>query len=409
MKSESDSIILPQTRILYVAFDVVPAPKGAAIHIDQFARALANACQRVDLVTVAPGLSAIGEMEIAPRLFHTQLPAIGDDLVKRVTHFRRLLDCWLSKQNLPFDVIQFRSPFEGLWISLRKNELCKKLVFEVNGLPSIELKYRYDALRNDDALMAKLYGQEQTCLESADLIVTPSRVTKDYLALRDVAKGRIAVVRNGVDLETFHFQQPRRWMPGTAIDITYFGTLAPWQGIDTMIRAIALSEYPTRLRIIASGKQSMINAATRLAAKLGVRDQIFLEPPTSQSQLAEILHGSHAMLAPLTPIDRNILQGCCPLKVIEGMASGVAVITSDLEVTRELSDSTDCLFFTKPASERQIAQRLLEVVTDYEKTVESCRLARRIIEERHTWSSAGNQLVQALSSLRTSNEYSRLV
>lgn len=399
MKYQTDSIILASARILYVAFDVVPAPKGAAIHITEFARALSRECQRVDLVTVAPGHSTIAEQEIYPNLFQTQLPAIGDDLVKRVTHFRRLLECWLAQQKRPFDVVHFRSPFEGFWIAAKKESICKKLIFEVNGLPSIELKYRYDSLRNDDALVSKLRSQEQACLEAADLIVTPSSVTKDFLRGLGTEPSKIIVIRNGVDLSTFNFRQPRRWMEGTKLDVTYFGTLSKWQGIESMIRAVALCDRPIHLRMIASAKKGTLNAASRLAQKLGVHHRISLVSPMAQSDLAEVIHNSHAILAPLTSIDRNIVQGCCPLKVIEGMASGTPVVTSDLEVTRELSDNTDCLHFTKPDSERQIAQRLMELTTDYAKTVESSRIARRIVEARHTWKGAGMQLLQSYTNV----------
>lgn len=404
MKYQTDSIILPGARILYVAFDVVPAPKGAAIHIQEFARALSRACHRVDLVTVAPGTSAVQETEVYPNLFQTQLPAIGDDLVKRVTHFRRLLECWLAQQKLPFDAAHFRSPFEGLWMASRKESICKRLIFEVNGLPSIELKYRYESLRTDDALIAKLRSQEQTCLEAADLIVTPSTVTKNYLCSLGAKQSKIRVIRNGVDLSTFKFQEPRRWMQGTTVDVTYFGTLSKWQGIESMIRAMALCDRSVRLTMIASAKQNTIVKASRLAQKLGVHDRISIQTPMPQSELAVVLHNSHAILAPLALIDRNVLQGCCPLKVIEGMATGVPVVTSDLEVTRELSDKTDCLFFTKPGSERQIAQRLMELTENYEETLESSRLARRIVEERHTWSGAGTQLLQSYSALLRGDE-----
>ena len=39
----------------YISFDLAPAPKGAAVHIEAFTRALGQAFGGIDLVTIAPG------------------------------------------------------------------------------------------------------------------------------------------------------------------------------------------------------------------------------------------------------------------------------------------------------------------------------------------------------------------
>jgi glycosyltransferase involved in cell wall biosynthesis len=41
-------------------------------------------------------------------------------------------------------------------------------------------------------------------------------------------------------------------------------------------------------------------------------------------------------VAPLAETARNTWQGCCPVKMVESMASGTPVIASDLAVSREL-------------------------------------------------------------------------
>src|SRR5258708_39926713 len=147
------------SRAAYVSFDTVPAPKGAATHIEAFARALSAALGAVELVTVALGAEPSARVERWPGVFHTELPALGATLIDRVLCFRRFLMHWLACRK--FEVIQFRSIFEGL--PLLELAAESRLVFEVNGLPSIELKFRYPGMEDGRELMRKLLAQEQRC------------------------------------------------------------------------------------------------------------------------------------------------------------------------------------------------------------------------------------------------------
>src|SRR4051812_20697128 len=125
-------------RLAYISFDSVPSPKGASTHIQAFVRALANRFGSVDLVTVGSGSVETDVIERWPGVFHYELPAMGKSLIDRVLCFQLFLSRWLETWS--FQVIHFRSSFEGMPIlKLRGNS---RLIFEVNGLPSIELKYR---------------------------------------------------------------------------------------------------------------------------------------------------------------------------------------------------------------------------------------------------------------------------
>src|ERR1043166_3015477 len=136
-------------RIAYVSFDNVPAPKGASTHIQAFTRVLAGAFGPVDLVTV--GGAETGPVERWPGVLHYEMPGRGKSLVDRVICFGVFLSRWLEGRR--YDAIHFRSPFEGLPILAQRRRA--RLVFEVNGLPSIELKYRYPGVVDDRELMRK--------------------------------------------------------------------------------------------------------------------------------------------------------------------------------------------------------------------------------------------------------------
>src|SRR6185437_12911932 len=107
-----------------------------------------------------------------------------------------------------FPIVHFRSIFEGYPIARHKSQVCDKLVFEVNGLTSIELKYHYPAVADDRDLLEKLIAQEQCCIDAADLLITVSEVTANHLISRGAERSRIRVIPNGVDLSTFPYRAP---------------------------------------------------------------------------------------------------------------------------------------------------------------------------------------------------------
>jgi glycosyltransferase involved in cell wall biosynthesis len=383
-------------RIAYISFDTVPAPKGAATHIQAFVQALARRFGALDLVTVSAGMVETPAFERWPGVRHHELPAIGKSLIDRVLCFQLFLSRWLDQRS--FDAVQFRSPFEGLPLLRLRGR--SRIVFEVNGLPSIELRYRYPGAVDDRELMRKLILQEAICLQAADLIVTPSGVTRDYLvSARRVEREKIWVIPNGVDLDLFT-APPRNHIDG-ATRLIYFGTLAAWQGVELGIRALAQigGKLDATLTIIGTGSGRQREALSALAAKLGVGSRVMVLPPAPQSELATWLHNSDAILVPLTLSERNTVQGCCPLKALEGMASGTPVIATDLPVVRELGCDGEHFLLVRPGSVDHIAETVIRLWSDRQLAQRISQQARKHVEENYSWRRAGDSLIACYERL----------
>ena len=420
-----------QPRLAYISFDTVPAPKGAAIHIAAFVQALANAFGQIQLVTVSPNKEATNPQELFPGVIQTTLPAMGDTLIHRVLYFRALLGSWLKGNQ--YDAIHFRSIYEGLPLALNKGKLSTNLIFEINGLPSIELKYRYPDVAGDHELLHKLRGQEKICLDAADLILTPSAITRDYLQTRGVPFEKICVIPNGVDLNIFTYS-PRKGKLGVGIKevsdlshnlhplasssklrhyqegglnkhnyfrLLYFGTLSAWQGVNLAIEALALTnrDFPTELIVIGQGRSQQIVALRKLAKKLNVEEQVIILEPMPQVQLVQHIHQADAIVAPLAPNERNLIQGCCPLKVLEGMATGTHVLASDMPVVRELGTDGEHFLLVKPGSAKAIKDTIARLRTEPELASCLAIAARQRIEKYYTWQQASAALVDAYINL----------
>jgi glycosyltransferase involved in cell wall biosynthesis len=392
-------------KLAYICFDVVPSAKGAAIHIAAFAKTL-TALGHLHLVTVSPNTERLVSDQLFPNVQSIAFPALGKTLIDRILYFRQQLTQWLYQQS--FDAIQFRSIYEGFPIALRKSQICRSLIFEVNGLPSIELKYRYPQVIDDRELMQKLLAQEQICLDAADRVITPSATTANYLSQqRSVPSEKIRVIPNGVDLTTFNSVPLNSVSPQqdhfgpTAFRLLYFGTLAAWQGVAIALEAIALyqRDAPAKLTILGTARPGQVETLQKQAHRLGISDQVQILPPVSQAELVQFMHQADAIAAPLTANDRNLLQGCCPLKVLEGMASGTPVITSDLPVVYELGEHGTHFLAVKPGSAKAIKDAMVQLSLAPEMGKQIAIAARRRIEQFYSWEKAGAALLEVYGEM----------
>lgn len=386
-------------RIVYVAYDRFPSSKGAAVHIDAFVSALASSFGHVDLVTVPNDTFAGGQIETRPYALgvtHTAIPVFGRNVIERALHFRRQLLHWWPAR---VDVAHVRSIFEGFPIAREKQRFCRQLVFEVNGLPSIELKYHYPDVADDRELLKKLRYQEDTCLAAADRVLTVSGVNAAYLVSRGVPRQKIRVIHNGVDTNLFTFRHAR---PGCDhLKLLYCGTLAAWQGVQLAMEALALyrRDFSAALTVVGEARNRQLRDLERQARRLDIAGHFQLLPPCSQQELAALHHRHDVVLAPLRGNDRNLLQGCCPLKVLEAMSSGTPLISSDIPVVSELATNGRHAVMVKPGSAKAIKDGLLRLHGDPHFAGQLSAASRRHVLQHFTWQHAQGKLRQEYDSL----------
>src|SRR5690606_37906685 len=181
-------------KILYTAFDIVPSPKGASTHILHNLRGLVNSQFDVHLITPNDGL-----LPTEDTIEGAKLTRISQDLTQyflaRAVHFGKAVMSHLAL-NQNYEVVHFRNIWDGFSITQNKHKFKYKTLFEVNGLPSIELKYHYPGI--DSEILAKIKEQEIATLHLSDAIICPSNVTREYIASLGLDRKVVTVIPNGV-------------------------------------------------------------------------------------------------------------------------------------------------------------------------------------------------------------------
>lgn len=379
-------------RALYAAFDRFPATKGAAVHIARFAPVLFGAFGGGLLYARGggglPGYDREGTVEILRRA--RPVP----NLLARALDFGEGLEAVLDEQADTLRLCHFRDPWGGVPIVARAGRRYRT-VYEVNGLPSIELPALYPAL--GAATLAKIRAAEAFCWARADRLVVPSATLRDNLIALGAPGGRIVVIPNGAD--------PRPTPPPPADAppryLLYFGALQPWQGVETALRALALlADLPDlALVVCAAGSPRRARPYERLAARLGLADRVRWQYNLPEDELAPWRAHATIALAPLADCPRNVAQGCCPLKILEAMAAGVPVVASDLPVVREVIADGEDGWLVRPDRPAALA-RAIRLLLDYPDRRRAIgEAARRKIAAGYTWERATRRLGEVYGEL----------
>ena len=167
--------------------------------------------------------------------------------------------------------------------------------------------------------------------------------------------------------------------------------------IESMPKLLELRRV--RLRIVGSGRKRQRKELEKKIRKLGLCDSIQLEAPVPHHQVPGVISEADVCLAPLALNDRNITQGCCPIKILEYMSCGRPVVATNLPVVRELvREDMDALLFA-PDDRDDMIRQILRLLSDRALAADLATRAAAGVRSRFTWHHAGKKLLKVYRGL----------
>ena len=385
-----------EPRALYAAFDRFPSSKGAATHIAHAAGALFDRYQGGHLFVL--GDPSLPRVQTTPRstgpvtVFRSVWSERSE--LARTQRHARALSAHLARARNSLEVVHIRDPWSAVPATAHP-ERRWKTVFEVNGLPSMELPVRYPGIGPDT--LDRVRALEVHSLARADLCITPSKTTLRMLLQLGFPEERLLWVPNGADLPGAPLPRPA---DAPERYVVYFGAIQPWQGVDDLLRAMTrLSDLDLKLVVVASAREKRCRELVRLARRLGIHDRVVWRHQLPRSEVQCWVAHAVASVAPLTRSPRNVDQGCCPLKVLESMAVGTPVVGSELPVVQDLMVHREHGWLVSPERPSALA-RAIRVMCDHPQLADRLgRQAQQRVAEHFTWQHATARLEQVYARL----------
>ena len=214
-------------------------------------------------------------------------------------------------------------------------------IFEVRGYWHItQASLDEDHAATEDFRLAE--RMEIDAARGADRVITISQALKQHLADRAIDPGKIFVVPNGADTDVLKPMArdvglaDQLGISNDAFVIGYVGSLVEYEGLDVLIKAVAKLKQTTRhnlvLLIVGGGKAA--DALRALAISSGIGEHCLFTGPVPKDKVR-----SYYSLIDIAPFPRRLLPVTMlvpPLKPLEALAMGKAVLLSDLPVLSEL-------------------------------------------------------------------------
>jgi glycosyltransferase involved in cell wall biosynthesis len=259
-----------------------------------------------------------------------------------------------------------------LWARLKR----LPVVTEVNGSFN-EYTVAYPWMR---ALRPFIVAAGRLCLRLSTAVIAVTPDLCDWVQSQ-VGKKPAFLVPNGANTDLFRPDaECLETLPKPYA--VFFGAFAPWQGIDTMLRAVREPDWPedVKLVIVGSGREQ-----PKVEAAAAENSRILYLGRKPYRAIPGIIAGGLAGICAKTNAGGSTSYGLYPLKVFETLACGIPVIVTDFPGQRDLVQDNRCGMVIPEDDAAALARSIRYLREHPAERSEMGRRGRETVEKGFSW------------------------
>ena len=249
------------------------------------------------------------------------------------------------------------------------------IVIEVNG-PYTDAYEAYPWTRRWRFIIEPV---TRTCYRLADALIGGTEQLGRWL-YGEVGDRPYFVIPNGANTDVFtpeaklDLDLPRPY-------VVLFGSLAPWQGLETVLEAMRRPAWPRDVALVVAGdgqRRSLVEEAAAVDSRV-----IYLGQVPYQRVPGIVANSIAGLVAKNYPA--GIVAGLSPLKLYETLACGVPAIVTDLPGQAEIVRENNCGIVVPMDAPDEVARAVRYLVEHPEERKAMGERARRAIVTGHSW------------------------
>lgn len=258
-----------------------------------------------------------------------------------------------------------------LWARMRRIPI----VLEING-PYEDVLIAYPWLRPLRSILRMVARFSMHCADSL-VVVTPH--LKDWVK-KEVEHESVYVIPNAANTELFRPDASCSYALEKPY-VVFFGVLARWQGINTLLEAVESTKWPEEVNLVVLG-DGVERSRVELIASRNHRVVYLGKIP--YRDVPGIVAQSIAGLIPKNAT-AHMSTGLFPLKLFETLACGVPAVVTNFPGQADLVHQYQCGIVIPPNDPKALADAVSYLFKNsYERNEMGCR-GREMVVQKHSW------------------------
>lgn len=262
--------------------------------------------------------------------------------------------------------------------------------YEMRGIWELTRISRQPEFNNSQAFKQGLQ-LEALVARNADRVFVISDQLGRYITENwGIEPERISLLPNCIDPENFPAQVTEVKITHT---IGYAGSLIGYEGLDTLIDAVALAQQQgVRISVQIAGEGEARHELEQQCTRLGLDEQIRFLGRLPPEQAQKVIQHSQLVCIPRKPY--QVCEIVPPIKLVEAMALGKPVIVPDLPVFRDELGAGDVGWFFQPGDAADLARVICLALENRERLKDMGCNAREQAITRRNWERFMDKVLQ---------------
>jgi glycosyltransferase involved in cell wall biosynthesis len=246
----------------------------------------------------------------------------------------------------------------------------------------------------NQALQEAAESLERLTLQFAPLIVANSKETREELIRIGAAPDRSHVVPNGVDEEMFAPEGPvyTDGLEGQFV-VGFVGSHKPWHGLEVLVEAFRELAAEPRFHLLVVGAGPMAKLFRSLEQELPGRLTCIDAVP--HPDIPKFVRAMDVAVAPYPRLERFYFS---PLKALEYMAAGRAVVVSQIGQLTELIEDGHTGLLVPPGDRAALVEAIRRLAADHGLRQRLGRAAAAKIKANYTWRQRASEILALVNS-----------
>lgn len=370
--------------ILILSFSSYPSPSRQGRLLGNLISALSPRFE-ADILTIRE--SELGYIEKFRKHRLLRVP-VGGTYMQKVESFQRAISRQLDGDE--YDIIHFRSPWEGHILAQNRQTLDAKFIYE----PSLTLP-----LDSPEDLQKTFIKYDRLAMDMADLILVPSRHQEQLLKADPVLAAKVHRVPAGVDVNLFDFEHTTGLAP---LDLIWVDNFNDWASTQIVFDGLArLKESRNQLSVGLVGPitAAFANDLVGLIARHGLAENVKFFGVQEEEDLPLLIsRGRVALVGPRGPGPGAVPREDC-LNLLEYMACRTPVVAPRLPYVTEVTSDGELARLYAPESAVELSRALLYVLNNPEKAVDMAEFAYETVREEYTAAQTRRRLVDIYAEM----------